>query len=89
MMLVIVNVLDICRGDSSPLHIFKKIDYVYKQKLPKRHYFITIFPNELDIPDYQLTSMLEMTLNNTTTNAHQSNSAIEANLTTDTQSKSK
>lgn len=29
MMLVIVNVLDICRGDSSPLHIFKKIDYVY------------------------------------------------------------
>lgn len=43
--------------------------------------------NNSYIPDYQLTSMLEMTLNNTTTNAHQSNSAIEANLTTDTQSK--
>ncbi|XP_065937508.1 uncharacterized protein [Magallana gigas] len=42
--------------------------------------------NNSYIPDYQLTSMLEMTLNNTTTNADQSNSAIEANLTTDTQS---
>nr|XP_034307598.1 uncharacterized protein LOC117683005 [Crassostrea gigas] len=42
--------------------------------------------NNSYIPDYQLTSMLEMTLNKTTTNADQSKSAIEANLITDTQS---
>lgn len=42
--------------------------------------------NNSYIPDYQLTSMLEMSLNKTTTNVDQSNSAIESKLISDTQS---